>query len=673
MKRIILLACISIFGVNLAQSQIDYGSIKLFNADTELEVLEITDGATYSLANVGANLNVVAEPPVGIGSVLFETSVGESRTESGAPYAFLGDNTTDGNTNYFPWTTLPNHLGTPITFNVSYYSESGANGTLLGDDVFTVTFVEDDNPGAGSTLITGLTAEQSSNFRATQFLASDAVDGNVNTFSTTANVNPSWLRVDLGNMYDVSRVVLYNRTNCCPERLANAQILYSNTLSDDPTTFTSTGLISNSDLVQDYPGQNFNARYIMILGGGFLSIANIEVYGSLSDTSNNVPVTGVTISPTSSNLEVGGTATLAAGVAPNNATNGSITWSSSNASVATVTQGGAVTAISAGSAVIRATSGENTTIFDEVTVTVTASNSGGGSSPWTTNGDNISFDGGNIGVGLDNPARTIHIDNGGIRLDRRSNSAFFMLHRKTSSGAPLSTFFFGLDASNTNNGKFFIGDMGTRVGGGSDRYLTISRGGNVGVGTFDPTSRLHVSSGTSGDAILMLEADTDNNDEADNPMMQFRQDGGAIGVNLGFSDENFGANVFGIGTKSGNTESWDTFTVNPQTGNVGIGTNDAGTDKLAVNGTIHAREVRVDLTGWPDYVFKSNYNLPTLEEVQEHIKEKGHLPNIPSAQEIETNGIKLGEMNKLLLEKIEEQMLYILQLEQRINKLEREE
>lgn len=106
-------------------------------------------------------------------------------------------------------------------------------------------------------------------------------------------------------------------------------------------------------------------------------------------------------------------------------------------------------------------------------------------------------------------------------------------------------------------------------------------------------------------------------------------------------------------------------------GDVGIGMRipDA---KLAVNGNIHAKEVKVDLTGWPDYVFKEDYDLPTLEEVEKHIKDKGHLINIPSAEEVEENGIELGEMNKLLLEKIEELALYVIELKKEINVIKQE-
>lgn len=101
-------------------------------------------------------------------------------------------------------------------------------------------------------------------------------------------------------------------------------------------------------------------------------------------------------------------------------------------------------------------------------------------------------------------------------------------------------------------------------------------------------------------------------------------------------------------------------------GNVGIGTTDIGTWRLAVEGKIRAREIKVDNDTWPDYVFKPNYRLPSLEEVEEHIRIYGHLGNIPSAAEVESNGIELGEMNRLLLEKIEELTLYIIELEEKI-------
>jgi len=96
-------------------------------------------------------------------------------------------------------------------------------------------------------------------------------------------------------------------------------------------------------------------------------------------------------------------------------------------------------------------------------------------------------------------------------------------------------------------------------------------------------------------------------------------------------------------------------------GNVGIGSLNP-TNKLDVNGTIHSKEVKVDMNGWSDFVFKKEYNLPTLEEVEKHIAEKGHLENIPSEDEVLKNGISLGEMNAKLLQKIEELTLYMIEM-----------
>nr|WP_299067257.1 hypothetical protein [uncultured Allomuricauda sp.] len=122
--------------------------------------------------------------------------------------------------------------------------------------------------------------------------------------------------------------------------------------------------------------------------------------------------------------------------------------------------------------------------------------------------------------------------------------------------------------------------------------------------------------------------------------------------------ENPNGSSTGYWIKSGSDIYYDS-------GNVGIATQNIGNWQLAVGGKIRAEEIKVE-TGWADYVFKEGYHLPTLEEVEKHIQEKGHLINIPSAKEVEENGIQLGEMNKLLLEKIEEQTLYILQQQKQI-------
>lgn len=107
-------------------------------------------------------------------------------------------------------------------------------------------------------------------------------------------------------------------------------------------------------------------------------------------------------------------------------------------------------------------------------------------------------------------------------------------------------------------------------------------------------------------------------------------------------------------------------------GNVGIGT--ATPDaKLAVNGNILAHKIRVSLNPvWPDYVFEKTYQLPTLQEVEKHIQQFKHLPEVPSAQEVSDNGIDLGASQAVLLKKIEELTLYLIEQNKKINALEKE-
>jgi hypothetical protein len=103
-------------------------------------------------------------------------------------------------------------------------------------------------------------------------------------------------------------------------------------------------------------------------------------------------------------------------------------------------------------------------------------------------------------------------------------------------------------------------------------------------------------------------------------------------------------------------------------GNVGIGVVNP-TQKLEVNGTIKTKEVNVTATGWADYVFKPDYELTSISEVERFIRENGHLPNLPSEKEVFENGVNLLEMNVKLLEKVEELTLYVIGLKKEIEEL----
>lgn len=104
-------------------------------------------------------------------------------------------------------------------------------------------------------------------------------------------------------------------------------------------------------------------------------------------------------------------------------------------------------------------------------------------------------------------------------------------------------------------------------------------------------------------------------------------------------------------------------------GNFGIGTA-TPTERLSVNGKIRAREIKVETTNWPDYVFDEGYQPLSLREIERFIKINKHLPEVPTATEVSENGVALGEMNKILLKKVEELTLHLIEKEKAIEKLQ---
>ena len=108
-------------------------------------------------------------------------------------------------------------------------------------------------------------------------------------------------------------------------------------------------------------------------------------------------------------------------------------------------------------------------------------------------------------------------------------------------------------------------------------------------------------------------------------------------------------------------------------GNLGLGTDTTFNYKLAVNGIIGAKGVQVESTNpWPDYVFEEDYQLLRIDELEKYILENKHLPGVPSALEVQEQGLNLGEMDARLLEKVEELSLYIINLNKQIDDLKKE-
>jgi len=122
---------------------------------------------------------------------------------------------------------------------------------------------------------------------------------------------------------------------------------------------------------------------------------------------------------------------------------------------------------------------------------------------------------------------------------------------------------------------------------------------------------------------------------------------------------------------TGEVTNTDVFVIKGD-GSVGIGTSKTTGYQLSVEGKIRTREVDVNLTAWSDFVFKDNYTLQPLNELETYIANNKHLPDVPTEKEVLANGVSLGKMNAILLQKVEELTLYMIAINKRMKALEEE-
>ena len=211
---------------------------------------------------------------------------------------------------------------------------------------------------------------------------------------------------------------------------------------------------------------------------------------------------------------------------------------------------------------------------------------------------------------------------------------------------------------------------------GSD-IMNFTPAGNVGIGTYQPAQMLHVVNGNvlisrtpsisnrapgSRNGSLLFGDVIDANTQYGNWGIEYMNDPNhpEYGQGLNFWQP-CGANQL--------TANYRLFLAD--NGNIGIKTNNPQAE-LAVNGTVLAKAVRVNIsaTYWPDYVFGNDYKMMTISELESYVNENRHLPGIPSASDVEGEGsVDLGEMNTLLLQKVEELTRYIIDLQKQIDEL----
>jgi hypothetical protein len=208
----------------------------------------------------------------------------------------------------------------------------------------------------------------------------------------------------------------------------------------------------------------------------------------------------------------------------------------------------------------------------------------------------------------------------------------------------------------TGSNRLYIGNNSVGQPGGKLIYGEFDNG-KIGINTTSPEATLHVSADSNLKQLRLERTGTD----------------AGVSGDIGGSDGNLIFYPGGYDVKTGDV-IFDT------SGNVGIGTTTPNA-KLEVNGDaliqgdLESMKVVVTATpggNWPDYVFQPEFKLRPLSEVEAFVKDNKHLPEVPSAEEVEKNGIDLGSMDATLLKKVEELTLYMIQMNKEIEKLKEE-
>ena len=200
-----------------------------------------------------------------------------------------------------------------------------------------------------------------------------------------------------------------------------------------------------------------------------------------------------------------------------------------------------------------------------------------------------------------------------------------------------------------SNNKISVNSSGNMTMNANSFSLT---GGNVGIGnTTTPQAKLHVLADSNENADLLLQSSGSGKTAA----IMFQDSNNKISVN-----------------SSGNmTMNANSFSLTG--GNVGIGCAANGGYALSVDGGLLSTKVSIkEIEEWPDYVFSEEHELMSLDELEQYIENNSHLPSVPSKAEVLENGIDVAEMNAVLLEKIEELTLYVIELKKQIEQQQNE-
>ena len=300
----------------------------------------------------------------------------------------------------------------------------------------------------------------------------------------------------------------------------------------------------------------------------------------------------------------------------------------------------------------------------------------------TISGSTSNSSTGNIGIGVSSPTRKLSVAGdiyaGGPASLSFQDDATYTINQgnvPTLTASSIVVPRYGLIAPNASGSAelWITGGAGIRMFTG-DQFpkFNILPNGNVGIGINTPIEKLDVNGNARinnrnfGYTFLGLGQQANDQIIADNT-----------------ADKLYGGGYFFRVHNESVTNNYIDAIIIAENGNIGIGVNPpqnkldvAGkssfSDNMKVNAKIEAREIKVTQSPTADFVFEEDYALPTMEEVEKHIKEKKHLPEIASAKEMEKEGVNVGEFQIKLLQKIEELTLYSIE-QNKLNKLQSEE
>lgn len=298
---------------------------------------------------------------------------------------------------------------------------------------------------------------------------------------------------------------------------------------------------------------------------------------------------------------------------------------------------------------------------------------------------------GKVGIGTTNPLELLHTT-GNVRADGRN--FYFGAHQKLYGDNGSAVFIHNNNSTlsqlifkdkedqeygrivGSNDGDYFsireanakpflqsYLDNYVRILVSNSEKMRVLKNGRVGIGITSPSAQLQVSS-TTNTELLYLDNPTNhavfriNTTAGKGNYLRFYRDGISS-----FWLYNTEANDLHFRPSGGASTM-----VVKNTGNVGIGINNPN-NKLEVNGLIRAKEVRITLSNWPDYVFNDSYQLPTLKEEAQYIESNGHLSGFQSETEME-GGLTLGDVTKRQQEKLEQVLLHLIDMNKKVEKME---